>query len=66
LYFGEKEMIVTLVKEHDDGSADVCLTDVSPELMQLIVQTGFLKLMHDALDKEEADNKLPALLKKAK
>lgn len=56
-------MIISVLEEHDDGSATVQLEDVSPEIMQLIVQTGLLKLLTDALDEAEANNKLPALLR---
>lgn len=56
-------MIISVLEEHDDGSATVQLEDVSPEIMRLIVQTGLLKLLTDALDEAEANNKLPALLR---
>ena len=58
-------MIIKVIKENDDGSADVQLDDISPEMMQLIVQTGFIKLLEDAMDKAKEDNKLPALFRKA-
>jgi hypothetical protein len=58
-------MIIKVIKENEDGSADVQLDDISPEMMQLIVQTGFIKLLGDAMDKAKEDNKLPALFKKA-
>lgn len=58
-------MIIKVIKENDDGSADVQLDDISPEMMQLIVQTGFIKLLGDAMDKAKEDNKLPALFRKA-
>jgi hypothetical protein len=60
-----KKMIIKVIKENEDGSADVQLDDISPEMMQLIVQTGFIKLLGDAMDKAKEDNKLPALFKKA-
>lgn len=56
-------MIISVLEEHEDGSATVRLEDVSPDLMRLIVQTGLLKLLTDALDEAEANNKLPALLR---
>jgi anti-anti-sigma regulatory factor len=56
-------MKLSILEEHPDGSATVTLEDVSPEIMQLIVQTGFLKLLTDALNEAEANNKLPALLR---
>ena len=58
-------MIIKVIKENEDGSADVQLDDISPEMMQLIVQTGFIKLLEDAMDKAKEDNKLPALFRKA-
>ena len=57
-------MIIKVIKENDDGSADVQLDDISPEMMQLIVQTGFVKLLSDALEDAKKDNKIPALFKK--
>ena len=58
-------MILEVLKENEDGSADVQLKDISPEMVQLIMQTGFIKLLQDAIDKANAENKLPALLKKS-
>lgn len=58
-------MIIKVIKENEDGSADVQLDDISPEMMQLIVQTGFIKLLGDALEEAKKDNKIPALFKKA-
>jgi hypothetical protein len=60
-----RKMIIKVIKENEDGSADVQLDDISPEMMQLIVQTGFIKLLGDAMDKAKEDNKLPALFRKA-
>lgn len=57
-------MIIKVIKENEDGSADVQLDDISPEMMQLIVQTGFIKLLSDALEKAKEDDKIPALFKK--
>jgi hypothetical protein len=34
-------------------------------MMQLILQTGFIKLLEDALDKAKEEDKLPALFRKA-
>jgi hypothetical protein len=60
-----KKMIIKVIKENEDGSADVQLDDISPEMMQLILQTGFIKLLEDALDKAKEEDKLPALFRKA-
>lgn len=57
-------MQLTVIKENDDGSVDVRVEGLEPELHQLILQTGLLKLLKDALDKAEADNAIPALFKK--
>ena len=57
-------MQLTVLNENDDGSVDVRVDNLEPELHQLILQTGLLKLLKDALDKSEADNAIPALFKK--
>lgn len=56
-------MKVVTIKEHEDGSADVELQDMSPEEMQLIMQEGFISLLKKAIIYQEEQNKLPALLK---
>jgi hypothetical protein len=56
-------MKLKVIQEHDDGSADVQLEDVEPQMMQLILQTGLLKLLEDAIDTSKKLNKIPALLK---
>jgi hypothetical protein len=60
-----RKMILKVLNENDDGSVDVQLNDISPEMHQLILQTGFIKLIQDAMDKAEKEDKLPALFKKA-
>lgn len=57
-------MQLTIIKENDDGSVDMRVEGLEPELHQLILQTGLLKLLKDALDKAETDNAIPALFKK--
>jgi hypothetical protein len=57
-------MQLTVLNENDDGSVDVRVDNLEPELHQLILQTGLLKLLKDALDKAQADNAIPALFKK--
>lgn len=59
-------MKLKILKENEDGSADVRLDNINPQYMQLILQTGFLKLLEDAITKAEKDNALPALLKEKK
>jgi hypothetical protein len=58
-------MILTLIKENEDGSADVQLDNVSNEMMTLLIQTGFIKLLTDALDQAEKEKRMPALFKKS-
>jgi len=58
-------MKLTVLKEHDDGSADVQLDNIDPSVMTLIIQTGFIKLLTDALDVAEKEKRMPALFKKA-
>lgn len=57
-------MKVTMLKENDDGSADIQLDDISPAMMQLIIQTGFIKLLEDMLQREKEAKRMPALFKK--
>lgn len=54
-----------MLKENDDGSADIQLDDISPAMMQLIIQTGFVKLLEDMLQREKEAKRMPALFKKA-
>jgi hypothetical protein len=58
-------MNIKVLNENEDGSVDVQLVDISPEMHQLILQTGFIKLLSDALEKAKEDDKIPALFKKA-
>jgi hypothetical protein len=56
-------MKLEVLQENEDGSADVQLKDIEPEMLQLILQTGFVKLLEDALNQAKTNNKIPALLK---
>jgi ribosome biogenesis SPOUT family RNA methylase Rps3 len=56
-------MIVKTITEHEDGSADVELQDMTPEEMQLIMQEGFISLLKKAIEYQKEQEKLPALLK---
>lgn len=58
-------MILKVLNENEDGSVDVQLDNISPEMHQLILQTGFIKLLQDAIDKAKSEDKIPALFKKA-
>jgi hypothetical protein len=60
-----RKMNLKVLNENEDGSVDVQLVDISPEMHQLILQTGFIKLLQDAIDKAKSEDKIPALLKKA-
>lgn len=56
-------MKLTILKENDDGSADVRLDNINPQYMQLILQTGLIKLLEEAIDKAKKDKALPSLFK---
>lgn len=57
-------MNLTIIKENEDGSADVQLDNVDTKMMTLLVQTGFIKLLTDALELAEKEKRMPALFKK--
>ena len=52
-------MKLTLIKERDDGTADVQLDDIDPHSMQILLQEGFISIM----EKAAVTNKTAALLK---
>lgn len=56
-------MKVVTVKEHEDGSADVELQDMTQEEMRLIMEEGFISLLKKAIEYQKERDKLPALLK---
>ena len=56
-------MKLTILKENEDGSADVRLDNINPQYMQLILQTGLIKLLEEAIDKATKDKALPSLFK---
>jgi len=56
-------MKLEVLQENEDGSADVQLSNIEPQMLQIILQTGLIKLLEEAIDKAEKENKLPALLK---
>lgn len=56
-------MKLTILKENEDGSADVRLDNINPQYMQLILQTGLIKLLEEAIDKAKKDKALPSLFK---
>lgn len=57
-------MQLTVINENEDGSVDVRLDNIEPEIHQIIMQAGFLKILQDHLDKETENNNVPALFKK--
>jgi hypothetical protein len=59
-------MELKVLKENEDGSVDVQLDKIEPRMHQLILQTGFVKLLQEALDKAEKEQSIPALLKTPK
>jgi hypothetical protein len=60
---GRNHMEVTVVEEHEDGSATVVLENIEPRMMQLLLQEGLISLMKKELERLEKENKIPALLK---
>jgi len=57
-------MNLKIIKENEDGSADVQLENIDNQMMTLLIQTGFIKLLTDALDLAEKEKRMPALFKK--
>lgn len=58
-------MDIEIIKENEDGSADVVLNNIEPRMMQLLIQEGFISLLKKSLDLAEQEKRIPALLKKA-
>lgn len=56
-------MIVTVVEEHEDGSASVTLDDISSEELRMLVQAGLVALLKEYIEKEDKNAKVAALLK---
>jgi hypothetical protein len=57
------EMEVTFIKENEDGSADYQLTNMSDREQAYLIQKGFIKMLEEFIEREEAEGKLPALFK---
>jgi hypothetical protein len=55
-----------VVKENEDGSIDVILSNIEPRMLQLLMQEGLISLLHKELERMEKENKIPALLKPKK
>jgi hypothetical protein len=56
-------MNVELIKENDDGSADYLITNMSKEEQEFLIQKGLIASLKEYIEKEEAEGRLPALLK---
>jgi hypothetical protein len=56
-------MNITLVKEHEDGSADYNITNMSAEEQAYLIQKGLIAMLKEFIEKEREEGKLPALLK---
>jgi len=48
-------MRVETAEEHEDGSADVVLKDISPQELALLVNEGFIAIIKRSLDKIESE-----------
>lgn len=57
-------MILEVIKENEDGSADVLLKDMDERMVQLLLQEGLCSLLTKEIARLEKENKIPALLKK--
>jgi hypothetical protein len=56
-------MNLELIKENEDGSADYLITNMSVVEQQYLIQKGIIAALMEFIEKEEAEGKLPALLK---
>lgn len=59
-------MIVEVIAEHEDGSADVLLKEMDERMVQLLLQEGLISLLTKEIERLEKEKKIPALLKKDK
>lgn len=57
-------MILEVIKENEDGSADVLLKDMDERMVQLLLQEGLCSLLTKEIARLEQEKKIPALLKK--
>ena len=55
-----------VVKENEDGSVDIVLSNIEPRTLQLLLQEGLISLLHKEIERMEKENKIPALLKSKK
>jgi hypothetical protein len=48
-------MKVDWVTENEDGSADIMLSDISPEELRVMVQEGLISILKKELDRLETE-----------
>lgn len=56
-------MKLTVINENEDGSVDVQLEDMSPEMHQIILQEGLIAILQKEIEKAAKEKRIPALLK---
>jgi hypothetical protein len=61
--FWRNQMQVEVLEEHEDGSATVMLKNIEPPMMQLLLQEGLIAILTKEIERQEKENKLPALFK---
>jgi hypothetical protein len=57
-------MKLTVIRENEDGSADVQLDNIEPRMLQLLIQEGFIAILSRQLDALEKEKRIPALFKR--
>lgn len=57
-------MKLTVIRENEDGSADVQLDNIEPRMLQLLIQEGFVAILSRQLDVFEKEKRIPALFKR--
>ena len=57
-------MKLTVIRENEDGSADVQLDNIEPRMLQLLIQEGFIAILSRQLDAFEKEKRIPALFKR--
>lgn len=58
-------MKLTVIQENDDGSVDVQLDNIEPEMLQLLLQEGLTSLLTKELERLQREQRIPALFKNA-
>lgn len=56
-------MKLTVINENEDGSVDVQLEDMSPEMHQILLQEGLIAILQKEIEKAAKEKRIPALLK---